>query len=291
MHNYRTFQNMVIFRYATRAKVPYVLHAHGSLPRIVARHRLKRAYDQLWGHSILRDASKLIATGSIEAEQYRGAGIEPDRFEVIPNGISLSEFEQLPERGEFRRKRGVDRTQTLILYLGRIHEIKGLALLARAFASIARHAPDARLAIVGPDGGYLPKLRRLVGELDIREKVIFTGPLYGRDRLEAYVDADTYVLPSYYEIFGITVLEALACSTPVVLTDRCGIADAVDNRAALVVPYDEGRLTEALRRMLGDDSMVKEFRRKGRALVQQEFNWERIAERVERVYEQVSKNG
>ncbi|GAI33437.1 unnamed protein product, partial [marine sediment metagenome] len=90
---------------------------------------------------------------------------------------------------------------------------------------------DTLLVFVGPDDGYLPALKKLVKELMIEEKVLFTGPLFGKEKLEAYVDADVYVLPSSYEIFGLTVLEACACGTPVVVTEACGLANWVDQRA------------------------------------------------------------
>ena len=72
--------------------------------------------------------------------------------------------------------------------------------------------------IVGPDEGFLPLLKKLITDLDIEDKVLFTGPLYGQEKFSAYIDADVYVLPSVYEIFGITVLEACACGTPVIVS-------------------------------------------------------------------------
>jgi len=201
----------------------------------------------------------------------------------VPNGIDLFEFDNLPKRGEFRRKYGLGSDQKIILYLGRIHKIKGLDLLAKAFAQVLNDF-DVKLVITGPDDGYLPTLIRLIKELEIEEKVLFTGPLYGEDKLEAYVDADVYVLPSFYEIFGITVLEALACGTPVIVTDRCGLADVINGQAGLVVPYDKEQLQHALLNMLGNVKMRQQFGEKGKLLVCEKFDWEKIAEQVESVY-------
>jgi len=80
---------------------------------------------------------------------------------------------------------------------------------------------------VGPDDGYLGELKALVKALRIEDKVLITGPLYGEDKLEAYVDADVYVLPSRYEIWGITVLEAYACGKPVITSKVGGLKDLV----------------------------------------------------------------
>jgi len=250
----------------------------------MSKQRLKQVYDSFWGYKLLRDASKVIAITKTEVKQYKSMGISEDKIGIVPNGIDLSEFENLPGKGEFRRQYGINGNQKIILYLGRIHRIKSPDLLAEAFTCLSKDFSDAKLAIVGPDDGYLPFLKELVADLEIADKVLFAGPLYGQEKLKAYVDADVYVLPSFYEIFGITVLEALACGTPVIVTDRCGIADAIDGQAGLVVPYNKEQLQHALLRMLGDDRMRLEFSEKGKLLVRQKFNWEKIAGQVEIVY-------
>jgi len=284
MHNYRTFQNTIAHRYARKYNVPYVLQAHGSLPRIMSRQRLKQAYDIIWGYQLLKDASRVLAVTRTEAEQYKNAGIGKDKIEIIPHGIDLSAFENLPPRGEFRRKHGLGDDQRIVLYLGRIHQIKGLDLLAGAFAALSKSLNDTRLVIAGPDDGYLSSLKKSIADLKIKDRVLLTGPLYGQEKLAAYVDADVCVLPSVYEIFGITILEALACGTPVIATDRCGLAEAIGEQAGLVVPYDKGQLQNALSQMLGDDKLRQKFGEKGKLLVRDKFNWEKIAEQVERVY-------
>lgn len=284
MHEYRTIQNIIVHRYAMKYGIPYVLQAHGSVPRVMAKKRLKQLYDNLWGYKLLRDALRVIALTETEAEQYKSMGISEDKIEIIPNGVDLSELDNLPERGEFRRKYGLGSEQKIILYLGRIHKIKGLDLLVKAFADLPKPLNDIKLVIVGPDGGYLSSLKKLIADLGINDKVLFTGPLYGLEKLKAYVDADVYVLPSFYEIFGITVLEALACGTPVIVTNRCGIADAINGQAGLVVPYDKEQLQHALLHLLGDDQMRQEFSEKGKSLVREKLNWEKIAEQVEHIY-------
>ncbi len=285
MHGYRTFQNIVVAHYARQYNIPYVLQAHGSLTTFFHHGWLKRTFDALGGYRILRDASKVIAVAGIEVEHYKSMRIDENKIKIIPNGIDLSEFDNLPRKGIFKRKYGLDDKQRIILYLGRIHQIKGLDLLAKAYADIARSSKDTKLVISGPDTGYLSHLKRLVADLGISDRVLFTGPLYGQEKLQAYVDADVYTLPSSYEIFGITILEALACGTPVVVTDRCGIADIINRQAGLVVPYDTDRLRHALLQMLSDDKMRRQFGQSGKLLVREQFNWEKIAEQFEHVYE------
>lgn len=284
LNEYRSFQSIIVHRYAKRYGVPYVLQARGSLLRIMARQRLKQIYDIFWGYSLLRDASKVIALTQMEAEQYRKMGVSEDKIEVVPNAIDLAEFENLPQRGEFRKKWNIDDSQKIVLFLSRIHKIKGPDLLAKAFAELSKEIDDAKLVIAGPDDGYLPELKRLIKELKIEEKVLFTGLVHGRDKLEAYIDAEVYVLPSSYEIFGRTLLEAMACGTPVVVTDRCGIADVVNGQAGLVVPYDKDALGKAIADILSDEKRRRDFGERGKLLVRERFSWSIIAERIEDIY-------
>ena len=285
LNEFRSFQSIIVHRYAKRYGIPYVLQARGSLPRIMTKQKLKRIYDILWGYRLLRDASKVVALTQIEAEQYKSMGVSQDRIEIVPNGIDLAEFANLPQRGEFRKKWRLNSSQKIVLFLSRINKIKGPGLLARAFAALLRDFDNIKLVIVGPDDGYLTVLKKLIQELNIEEKVLFTGLLHGRDKLAAYIDADVYVLPSAYEIFGRTLLEACACGTPIIVTDRCGIADVIDGQAGLAVPYDKDALGKALRDILNDDQMRRQFGEKGKLLVREKFNWEKISQQVEDIYE------
>jgi glycosyltransferase involved in cell wall biosynthesis len=96
----------------------------------------------------------------------------------------------------------------------------------------------------------------LIDELGIKDKTTCTGPLYEDDKLAAYVDADVYVLPSRYEIFGNTVLEACACGTPVIVTDRCGVSDFV-SEFGYVSSFDKKELKETIIKVLTDPSLPK----------------------------------
>ena len=289
MHNYRTFQNIVVHHYAKKYSVPYVLQAHGSAGTYFTRGNLKKVYDILGGYNILRNANKLIAVSPGEVEQYEKLGIAREKIEIIPNGINPNEFDNLPPRGEFREQYNLSDNEKLILYLGRIHQVKGIDLLVKSFINLPENLGKVRLVIAGPDDGYLSSLKKLSNDLNLNEKIIFTGPLYKERKFEAYVAADVYVLPSVYEIFGITVLEACACGTPVIVTDRCGAANIVDGVAGNVVSYDSNELANAILFMLSDDKISREFSKNGRALVRDKFNWSRIAEQIENIYVSVCK--
>jgi glycosyltransferase involved in cell wall biosynthesis len=284
IHEHRTMLATIIHHYAKNYRIPYILQTHGSVLPTFQKQRLKNIFDLFFGYNILRDASKVIALTKTEVEQYRKMGVDRDKIEIIPNGIDQSEYNNLPERGEFRRKYSISDDEKIILYLGRIHKIKGLDLLVKAFSDLVKELNNVRLVIAGPDDGFLSPLKKQIGDLKIGDKILFTGPLYERDKLMAYVDANVYVLPSVYETFPVTVLEAWSCSTPVIVTDHCGIADFV-SKVGCVVEYDKSKLRDAIIKILGDERSRERFGEKGRRLVGEEFNWSVTINQIEKMYE------
>ena len=288
LHSWRHFQDIIVHHYAKKYDIPYVLQAHGSLPRIVAKQGLKWVYDMFFGYRLLKDASKLIALTQTEAQQYKGMGVPEEKIAIVPNGIDLSKYGDLPPKGSFKKKFGIDDNEKIVLYLGRIHKIKGIDILAKAFADIVEKLDDVKLVVVGPDDGYLGELEALAAALEIENNMLILGALYGGDKLNAYVDADVYILPSRYETFPMSVLEAVACGTPIILTENCGIAEYFRDRAGLVVRPEQNRISEALLEMLLDQETQNRFRKKCRTAIER-FDISKTVSKLEEVYKEFAK--
>lgn len=284
LHDYRSFLSIIVHHYAKKNEVPYIVQPHGSLPHLKQKSFLKSVFDVFWGLNIIKDAEKLIALNSRELKQYLEMGAQPDKIEIVPNGIDLSVYNPLPEKGRFKKKYDINNDQKIVLYLSRINKIKGPDLLIKSFAELLKDLKNIKLMIVGPDEGFKQYLEELLEDLVISDRVIFTGPLYGENKLEAYVDADVYVLPSIYETFPNTVIESCACGTPVVITDRCGISDMINDKVGLVVEYDKNSLKEGLKHMLQDDVLREKFEFECKAFVEKHFNIDSVIDKLETVY-------
>ena len=157
-------------------------------------------------------------------------------------------------------------------------------MLVKAFSGLARELYEVKLVIVGPDEGYLLSLKKLTADLKIDNKVIFTGPLYEKNKLEAYIDADIFVLPSTYETFPIAVMEALACNIPVILTKCCGIADIIDGKSGYAVDLNISQMKDAMVGILTDSVLARKFGEAGRKMVVERFNWKQISGTLEQIY-------
>jgi glycosyltransferase involved in cell wall biosynthesis len=294
VHSWQQFPDLMVHYYSTKYDVPYVLQVHGSLARIGSKRILKWFYDVLFGFRLLRDASKVVALSRVEANQYRCMGVSEEKIAIIPNGIDLSEYANLPPKGAFKRKFGIPEEKKIILYLGRIHKIKGIDFLIKAYAHLINdmHCKDVLLVIAGPDDGYLKEAKSLTSALGISKHVLFTGPLYGQDKLEAYVDSDVVVLPSRYETFPMSVLEAYACGKPVIASKVGGLEDLIINGETGLL-FEAGnikRLTRSIFNLINSDNIAKEMSLKSKNFVRENFTVEKVVEGLEKVYEEVVEN-
>lgn len=292
IHEYYTFLTVSAARLAGKHNVPFLLSAHGSLPTIEERGRQGRkiVFNQLFSKMILRNISGAIALNEEEKRNYKHLGVSDKKIDIIPNGIDTEEFRNLPDPSEFRNRYKIKRDEKVILFVGRVHEIKGLDILINALHRTLQSVRGVKLVLAGPDDGYMKTLKGMALAKGIISDVTFTGLLSGEEKLAAYSAADVFVLPSRSEGFSVTVLEACASGLPVILTDRCNFPEIKTYGAGLEVPCMESPLYEALISLLGNDEQRKEMGNKGKAMVLSKYNWDSIVKRLEEVYRNVVSN-
>jgi len=291
LHEYRSYISLVTSYYAKKHDIPHILQAHGQLPRISAWRKLKRIYDVLFGYRLLRSASKVIALSKVEAEQYKAMGVPEEKIAIIPNGIDLSEYANLPPKGTFKRKFGIPEEKKIILYLGRIHKIKGIDFLIKAYAYLIEkmNCKDVVLVVAGPDDGYLSEAKALANSLRISDLVMFVGSLYGGDKLAAYIDSDLCVLPSRYESFPMALLEVYACGKPIIASNIGSLRELIiDGETGLL--FEAGnfkQLAEKIRYLLSNRDKAIELGKKAKKLVEEKYSIGRITNMLEKLYRKV----
>ncbi|MGB7022489.1 MAG: glycosyltransferase [Candidatus Acidiferrales bacterium] len=286
---YDLFGPAVAF-FCRRHPIPYVVEPMGMFRPIVRNFRMKKLYHVLLGNRLLRGAHRVIATSEQEKQELVTGGIDSSRVVVRRNGIDVPV--SLPPVGTFREKWTISPHARIVLFLGRLVTKKSPDLLLEAFALWRRdtlHAADSVLVLAGPEDGegYVARLKSLAAASGIADNVLFTGPLYDDAKWAAYQDADVFVLPSQNENFGNSAAEAMACGTPVIVTDQCGIAPIVDGRAGLVVPHDARAIAAALKKLLNDDALAGRFRDACPGVVR-DLSWEQPLAQMEAIYRDVS---
>jgi len=164
---------------------------------------------------MLRAAAALLAQTSHEAGGYREFDVDPQRVHLIPLGVDPP-----PSQGEGPDiDLGVPAGARVILFLGRIHPLKGVDRLLRAFAKVVGRHPDTWLVVAGRDDGALEANRLLAGQLGIDRRTSFPGAIYGEDRYRAYRRASLFAIaPTHYEETSLASLEAASVGTPLLVT-------------------------------------------------------------------------
>ncbi len=178
---------------------------------------------------LVRSADRVIVPVAAEKDHLvEFYGAPPDKVTVIAGGVNLERFQPRP-RIEARRALGMNGEEEIVLFVGRFAPLKGLDALLEAVAVLAARRPHLRLILVGGDGPRATAdraLRAKAASLGITGRVRFAGRVPPEELIPYYAAADLLALPSHYESFGLVVLEALACGTPVLATP-VGIAPAV----------------------------------------------------------------
>jgi len=282
-HGFRLLQTWVAHIASRRTDTQHVHQPRGTARRIDADIE-SHVFDTLFGRTVLTEAGRVIASSRIESSHFEDITSLPEsRIAYIPNGIDEREFADRPPQGNFREEHGINHDALLVLFLGRLHERKGGDLLLEAFAEFIGQRPDAVLVYVGPDDGARSDLEKQASHLDVAGSVKFTGPLYGNAKLAAYQDSDIFVLSSkdQSESFGNVAVEALACETPVIATEVCGVTEWIsDDFVETVAPSKQGILR-------GLQVMTEELPVVTTDAVS-DLSWERIAAMTELEYDRLT---
>ncbi len=228
----------------------------------------------------LRAAACFHATAESEYEDIRRLGFKQPVC-ILPNGIDVSPLKQTSKSS--RRQ---------LLFLGRIHPKKGIDNLLHAWQAVEHKFPDWDLRIAGPDnGGYLPQLQALAKELGLK-RVVFVGPFFGEEKLQAYRSANLFVLPTHSENFGMTVAESLAAGTPSIVTKGAPWGGLEQEGAGWWIDIGVAPLVACLEQALATTpTHLAEMGRAGHEWMLRDYSWERIGEQLSSVYYWLLKGG
>jgi glycosyltransferase involved in cell wall biosynthesis len=266
---------------ARRAGVPTVISPRGMLQRAAFTHGYwrKRIAFELIERRSLNDAVRLHATTDDEAETLRGM-FGTSRVVVIPNGVAAPAMQADPD---FRARHGIPVNAPLIVFLGRMHPIKRLDLLAGAMQTVVRSHPEARLVLAGPDeGGHLASLKAAFRPLERSMRIV--GELEERAKWSLLREAAALVLCSDSENFGLSVAEALAVGCPVVVSRTCPWAALDEHRCGLWVPQTPEAIAVAIASILDEPAEAAARARRGIALVRRRYDWRAIGHEMAACY-------
>ena len=277
-------------RVARRCGVPYVVSLHGMLDdwSMLQRGFKKRAYLALGGRRMLHQARAVQCTAEAEREQS-SKWYPKGRPMVVPYIVDVAPFVELPGPAEARESfpELFERPETsLVLFLSRLHEKKGLERLIEAASKLRSQGVDLNVAIAGTGKpAYVQSLRELGRGAGLDDRLHFLGFVGGTKKISLYEAADVFVLPTSQENWGLVLTESLACRTPVITTKGVDIwRELQDSGGALIVDSDPDALAAAIGGLLEDPDACQAMGRRARSWVLETLNPDRVIERYDALY-------
>ena len=269
-------------------------------PRVVTIHDLafhlypeqypgaKQRYLRLMTRLSVQRAARVIAVSEATREDViRLYGARPEKVVAVPNGMS-GDFQPLPvEQVEaFRAAQGLP--ERFILFVGTLQPRKNLETLLRAYALVADEI-GWELVVVGATGWSYAPIFETARALGLAERVRFAGYVAGEELPLWYNAAGIFAYPSVYEGFGLPLLEAMACGTPVIAADTSSLPEVVGDAGLLVDPREVDDLANAIRRLAGSETLRDDLAVRGltRAAA---YSWRRTAEETLAVYRDVMRD-
>jgi D-inositol-3-phosphate glycosyltransferase len=307
--------DLIHAHYWLSASVARTLAARWAVPRIQMFHTLglvKREVmdEDIDGESDVRvmierqavqESAAIVAASEIERGELRDLyGADPAKVHVIPCGVDPTLFHPI-RQADAREKLGRDQCQRIVLFVGRIEQIKGIDVLLRALGLLFIRRPDLRsdvcLLVVGgaldpgddaPETEKILELRRLVHEHRMEANVNFVGSLDQENLALYYAAADLCAVPSLTESFGLVALEAMACGTPVVGTRVGGLQTLIEHgESGLLVPAgDYQALADAIEQVLTDHRLRMHLAHGARDRAEH-YTWQSVGDKIQALYDSV----
>lgn len=289
IHNHGMWQMNSVYPGAIskKFKINYVVSPRGSFSEWAMKNGsfFKSSFWKYIQRPSLSETSCFHATSHQEYEDVRRLGFRQP-IAIIPNGIDIPPLNEMAG-GNMRT----------LLFLGRLHKKKGLEMLLSAWRAVEKRFPEWRLCIAGSDtgyygsSGYAYELQTLAVSLGL-ERIEFIGELNGEQKLKAYQESELFILPTYSENFGMTVAEALASGTPVIVTQGAPWGGLEDNCSGWWIETSVDALVAALEIALSyETDVLAAMGASGRAWMEREYSWDEIGYRMQETYKWLRDGG
>lgn len=277
VHAHYQFANWIGAYLARRYHKPYVIFAHSSLRKEAINHKnrfFKWLYLRIMEHNNLRKALFI----AFNAPEEKDNSLYKEIGRVIFNGINISEFFNMPQRGYFQKLYPELQNKFIFLSLGRLDvKHKGLDLMIPAFAKLHREYPNTHLVLAGPDEeGGKNEVLEMARQQGVLDSITLPGLISGQVKLAALQDADAFVLPSRFEGLSIALLEALYTGLPMLVTDQVGLCEEIRaTGAGIVVPVLSSEIYNGLLKLMDKNTRMS-MQGKGTELILKKYTWDKI---------------
>lgn len=222
-HLFRSYQNIIFYFAARILNKPYIIDAHGSLPRHFKNKIFKKKlFDFLIGNKLIKNAKFFIAENELSQSECIEFGVPKEKIKIIRPPFPVKDFKNVKSLNLLEKKYNISKSKNKILFVGRLHKIKGVDLIINGFYELSKRQNDIHLIIMGPDEGELSYLKNLVLKYNLVDKVTFTGFIGGKNKLSIIKECDICIQSSLYEQGAGVPFESVLCGTPILVSNNSG---------------------------------------------------------------------
>lgn len=280
------FASRIPASYSGKTVVTFQSMAMYEVPQYMPQ--LRRLKDKTVAKMMANKADRIIAgSQSLKKELLQHLGATSDKVEVIYSGLDARFYEE-PSLEEMKVIERFGISKRYILFLGTLEPSKNITRLLEAFAQFKEKMKsngkfNYQLVLAGKRGWLSPEFHQQVKDLGLSNDVIFTGYVVGDELVPLFKGAQFFIMPSLYEGFGMTVLEAFATKTPAILSNVTSLPEVAGDAAYFINPANTAEIVDAMVRFATDEAIRDAYREKGYQRAQQ-FNWEDAARQTLDVY-------
>ncbi len=246
--DFRNIFNLIVYLYCKKNNIPFIVSPFWTVPyKLGLKWIIKKIFDLIWSKNFLKDAKYISVQTQSEFDELINFWINKDKIKLIPLMIDYDKFKDLPEKWLIRKKYNISDNAKILLFVWRIHEYKATDMMLDSFFEYNKFINDSYLIIVWRDDWYEKHLKNRVKELWIEKKVLFVWAIYYPENINYYIDSDIYFMaPSHFEETSTASLEALACWTPVIVTEQASIPFIENYNAWKIIKFNKDEIVRSL---------------------------------------------
>lgn len=288
IRNWYDHLSITFYKIAKKYEIPFVFTSHGTLEPISRKKymkRVKQIIDCMYTKKMLKECKGIHASSDSEVIEFEKLGADKNKIFRINIGLPLEDF-QINKRSEILNKFGIsNKDSPYILFLGRIHQKKGLDLLIKAFKKFSEKFQEISLVIVGNGPkSYEGEIKQLVHKLGLENRVKFLGFVVGNDKLQLLESAKLFALTTYSDVHPVAVVEALAMGLPILITKNGDFPEIEEYNAGQIVDTDIEIISNTLEKMMGNEEKLEQYSRNAKKLFLERFSFKNEPNDYEKLY-------
>ena len=278
-----TLLNAYVYIFCKLFSKNYVICPAGALIIFGRSKTIKYIYYQIIGKHIIKDCSAIISITKTEKQQFIERNIPLSKIFNIPNGIDINSnsSDELCHLNNLNFKN----KKPYILFIGRLHFIKGPDLLLKAFNSIADKIPYHNLIFAGSDEGMGKELKKEAKNSRFADRIHFIGFISGSEKDNLYKNADLLVIPSRSEAMSLVVLEAALHGLESIFTDQCGLNELSNRNLGKCVKVDSNEISNSIINHIKSKKTLKNLELI--EYVSNNFNWDKVSNKYIKVFKKI----